>query len=204
MILGGFALLASCEEYILEWNSYVSYKTSLTIGDTITWVTWDGESHTVQSIDGSGELNSPFFTGSLNNNATFSHTFNTAGIFKYYCSLHASMMMGEATVVDPNAPVDPPVAEPVAAPVAEVPIAPPQPTPVAAPISVEVPIASPIAAPVAQTPTDTVTPVDTPTQVVTPASTLPPTSNNNFQPNSGQILCGSALLAAVTTSVLLF
>jgi hypothetical protein len=32
LILGGFALLASCEEYILEWNSYVSYKTSLTIG----------------------------------------------------------------------------------------------------------------------------------------------------------------------------
>lgn len=35
-------------------------------------------------------------------NASFSHTFNKAGTFKYYCSLHASMMMGEVTVIDPN------------------------------------------------------------------------------------------------------
>ena len=39
-----------------------------------------------------------FDSGSLAQNATFSHTFNTAGTFPYYCRVHGAMMQGTIVV----------------------------------------------------------------------------------------------------------
>jgi plastocyanin len=63
-------------------------------GDTVKWV-WDGPNHTVtsgSSCISNGEFNS---TG-----PTFSHTFNTAGSFNYFCSTHCYNfgMAGQITV----------------------------------------------------------------------------------------------------------
>lgn len=52
-------------------------------GTTITWTNKDGTSHTVTG-NGWGSNN-------IGQNATFSHTFGTAGSFPYHCSIHSGM-----------------------------------------------------------------------------------------------------------------
>ncbi|MEK6917789.1 MAG: plastocyanin/azurin family copper-binding protein [Nanoarchaeota archaeon] len=51
----------------------------------------DSAPHTVTSDSGS-ELNS----GTISNGGVYSHTFNTAGTYKYHCAFHTSM---KATVI---------------------------------------------------------------------------------------------------------
>src|SRR6266446_2400615 len=73
---------------------------SITIqpGDTIQW-TWSSSVHS--STSGSpGSPNGIWDSGILNQGATFSHTFNTAGSFPYYCTPHGACcgMVGMVTV----------------------------------------------------------------------------------------------------------
>ena len=77
-------------------------------GDTIHWV-WDEDFplHSVTSLAGSSEV---FDSGVHGQGFTFDRTFNTPGIFKYYCVLHgtdngdgtAIGMWGTITVVSPS------------------------------------------------------------------------------------------------------
>ncbi len=60
-------------------------------GTTVTWKNLDGEVHTVVSVDGT------FRSEALDQNDTFSFTFNKPGIYKYACSIHP-MMMATITV----------------------------------------------------------------------------------------------------------
>lgn len=62
-------------------------------GGTVTWTQGDGMPHTVTAVDGS------FDSGRLAAGGEFSQTFDTAGTFAYYCTLHPSMR-GEVVVVD--------------------------------------------------------------------------------------------------------
>ena len=59
-------------------------------GSTVTWTNRDEEPHTVVANDGS------FHSPGLGSQATYSHTFPTAGKFEYVCSIHPFM---HATVV---------------------------------------------------------------------------------------------------------
>ena len=73
---------------------------SLTIrpGDTVQW-TWSASGHS--STSGSPGAPSGFWdSGVLNQGATFSHTFNAAGSFPYYCTPHGACcgMIGTVTV----------------------------------------------------------------------------------------------------------
>ena len=52
-------------------------------GGTITWSNKDTYQHTVTSGD--------FDSANLNQGQSFSHTFNEAGTFDYWCKNHASM-----------------------------------------------------------------------------------------------------------------
>lgn len=54
-------------------------------GVTVTWTNTDSNPHTVTAD------NNSFNSGTLNPNATFSHTFNTAGTFPYHCNFHSGM-----------------------------------------------------------------------------------------------------------------
>lgn len=56
------------------------------IGDSVTWTNMDSAPHTVTSDSGS-ELDSP----TLSKGEIYSHTFNSAGTYNYYCTLHPSM-----------------------------------------------------------------------------------------------------------------
>jgi len=58
------------------------------VGATVTWINKDTTlvSHTVTS-NVSGQFDSGFLTFGT----TFSHTFNTAGMYYYHCAPHTSM-----------------------------------------------------------------------------------------------------------------
>ncbi len=55
-------------------------------GTTVTWTNNDGVGHTVTSDDGD-ELDSPLF----GKNKTFSHKFDTPGVYAYHCRPHPNM-----------------------------------------------------------------------------------------------------------------
>jgi plastocyanin len=58
---------------------------SVKAGTQVTWTNTSNTAHTVTANDGS------FDSGTVNPNATFSHTFASAGTFAYHCSIHSSM-----------------------------------------------------------------------------------------------------------------
>lgn len=58
---------------------------TISAGTTITWTNKDGIPHTVTSTTG------VFNSGSIAANGTYSHTFNIAGAYPYYCTIHPSM-----------------------------------------------------------------------------------------------------------------
>ena len=64
-------------------------------GTKVTWTNKDGTTHHVASgVPGSPDGK---FDGGVAGGATFSFTFNDAGTFKYFCSIHTTML-GTITV----------------------------------------------------------------------------------------------------------
>jgi plastocyanin len=66
----------------------------ITTGTTVTWTNKDAAPHTTSS------LTAVWNSGTLNQNQTFSFTFNSTGVFPYRCNIHTSMT-ASITVVDP-------------------------------------------------------------------------------------------------------
>ena len=58
---------------------------NVALGTTVIWTNNDSTTHTVTSDTG------VFNSGGMGQNATFSYTFNTAGTYTYYCSVHTYM-----------------------------------------------------------------------------------------------------------------
>jgi plastocyanin len=58
---------------------------SVKVGDKVTWTNADSAAHTVTFDDGSAD------SKNLAQNATFDHTFSTAGTFAYHCTIHSNM-----------------------------------------------------------------------------------------------------------------
>jgi plastocyanin len=76
----------------------------VTVGQTVTWKNLDGVVHTVTSGFGG------WASETLQPNATFSHRFDQAGTFTYYCMLHPNMggvidVRGGTTPVAKTSPV---------------------------------------------------------------------------------------------------
>jgi plastocyanin len=66
-------------------------EVTVSVGDTVTWVNKDADSHAVQG----GPMSSPI----IPTNATFSHTFTEAGNVPYICPIH-TYMTGTVHVVN--------------------------------------------------------------------------------------------------------
>jgi plastocyanin len=64
-------------------------------GTTVTWTNQDSTAHTVTETDGQDGPKSQ----DLDNGQTYSFTYNTAGTFKYHCSIHSDMT-GTVTVTE--------------------------------------------------------------------------------------------------------
>jgi plastocyanin len=54
------------------------------VNNTVTWTNMDGVTHTVTADNGS-------FGSSIPAGTSFTHTFTTAGVFTYHCSIHTFM-----------------------------------------------------------------------------------------------------------------
>jgi plastocyanin len=61
----------------------------VTKGTTLTWSNKDGTTHHVTS--GTAPTGDGKFDGAVAGGASFSFTFNDAGTFKYFCSIHTTM-----------------------------------------------------------------------------------------------------------------
>jgi plastocyanin len=57
----------------------------INVGDTIKWTNGDTDSHAAVSIPGAPDQ----FTGVIAPNQSFSFTFKKAGVYSYYCNVHA-------------------------------------------------------------------------------------------------------------------
>jgi plastocyanin len=71
----------------VEIKNFAFNPATLTVkaGDKVTWKNSDSAAHTVTFDDGSADSND------IANNATFDHTFSTAGTFAYHCKIHTNM-----------------------------------------------------------------------------------------------------------------
>lgn len=77
-------------------DAFSSNPIHIKVGDTVTWTNRDVAPHTITSgtvgqPDGSFN-SSPDFNPIMAPQATFSHTFESAGEFQYYCQLHPNML----------------------------------------------------------------------------------------------------------------
>ena len=84
---------AHAEDHKLVIKDFMFTPMAITIpvGDTVIWDNEDGEPHTVVSLDGG------YRSKALDEKDSFSHTFTSAGTFKYVCSIHPRMT-GTVTV----------------------------------------------------------------------------------------------------------
>ena len=76
-----------CEE---ENKCYLPYQIVVEKGKEVTWINEDSAFHSVTS----GKYDAPidlFDSGHMDPYQTFSYTFDSTGIFDYYCTLHPWM-----------------------------------------------------------------------------------------------------------------
>ena len=79
-------------------KAYVPNPAEVKVGESVTWTNGDSQIHTVTSgTVGSADSGSVFDSSILSPKATFDHTFETAGEYDYYCTLHPQMF-GKITV----------------------------------------------------------------------------------------------------------
>ncbi len=98
------------------------------LGTTVVWTNLDGAAHTT-TAGASGVRTGEWDSGSIAQNSSFTHTFDQAGTFAYYCTIHRSMT---ATVIVIETPSPPGLATPGPQPTAT---PTPQPTATATPMS---------------------------------------------------------------------
>lgn len=75
--------------------AFVQANITVKKGTMVTWTNNDTTAHTVTETDSQDGPNSQ----DLNQGQTYSFTYNTAGTFKYHCSIHSSMT-GSVTVTE--------------------------------------------------------------------------------------------------------
>jgi plastocyanin len=72
-------------EVWIQGHAFNPDTITVAAGTTIKWTNKDVDSHTVTSDS------AIFESGTIGNNGTYSHQFNTVGSFPYHCSIHTEM-----------------------------------------------------------------------------------------------------------------
>jgi plastocyanin len=67
--------------------AYAPESVTVSVGTTITWTNHDSVDHTVTTSSGPESFDS----GNISPGDTFQYTFNTAGTYEYYCTIHPYM-----------------------------------------------------------------------------------------------------------------
>jgi plastocyanin len=82
---GGQAAAADGSHVVVDNFSYAPATATVPVGTTVTWTNRDDIPHNVVSPE--QKFRSPV----LDTDEKFSHTFDVAGTYKYYCSIHPRM-----------------------------------------------------------------------------------------------------------------
>lgn len=88
-------------------DSFSPPSISINLGQTVTWIyndLADSSVHTVTSGTIAGYVADGVFDSGMGDlldtlTETFTHTFNTAGTFEYFCAIHTAQMTGTVTVL---------------------------------------------------------------------------------------------------------
>ena len=72
-------------QVIVDNFSFMPSTLAVPVGATVTWTNHDDIPHNVVSTE------KKFASPVLDTDETFSHRFDVAGVFKYYCSIHPRM-----------------------------------------------------------------------------------------------------------------
>lgn len=88
------------DEVWIEGNSFNVSNLEVSAGTTVTWTNNSSVAHTVTSGNrDDSDAGSLFNSGSIPAGGTFSHTFEDAGSFEYFCEFHPAMS-AEVTVTE--------------------------------------------------------------------------------------------------------
>ena len=100
-ILAGFTM--SCKkqeqespgenEIFIEYKTYRPTQRAIAKGTTITFINKDNANHTATSTS------KVFDSGAIKSGESFSHTFNDAGVFYFYCNYHSSSSQEQGAIV---------------------------------------------------------------------------------------------------------
>ena len=72
--------------------------TTIHVGDTVQWVWVNGFHSTTSGTCAGGCTPDGIWNSGAGSGMTFSHTFNQAGTFPYYCLVHQALMQGTVVV----------------------------------------------------------------------------------------------------------
>ena len=96
------ALNSSVPGCELTESCYLPYEEKLSVGDLVLWNNIDSAAHTVSSGNPREGKSNHFDSGIIAPGDTFSHKFDTAGSYAYYCELHPWMVglisIGDSTI----------------------------------------------------------------------------------------------------------
>jgi plastocyanin len=82
---GALAAAADGKHVMVDNFSFAPATLAVAVGTTVTWTNHDDIPHNVVSPE--QKFKSPV----LDTDEMFSHTFDVAGVYKYYCSIHPRM-----------------------------------------------------------------------------------------------------------------
>ena len=95
---------AGPNEVFMRAIAFDPMEITIQVDESVTWTNQDIVSHTATSGNpGDDDLGSIFRSALLLQGDTFTHTFNEAGEFVYFCETHPVMMRDAKVIVEPGA-----------------------------------------------------------------------------------------------------
>ncbi len=91
-------------EVFMRAIAFDPMEITIQVGESVTWTNQDIVPHTATSGNpGDDDLGSVFQSANLFQGGTFTHTFDEAGEFVYFCEVHPGMMRDAKVIVEPGA-----------------------------------------------------------------------------------------------------
>lgn len=91
LLLSSAPAWADDQQIGIKDHIFIPSDVTVAAGTKVTWINHDADPHTVV------EENNKFHSSALDTNDNYSYTFMTPGTYKYFCTLHPTML-GSVTV----------------------------------------------------------------------------------------------------------
>ena len=108
LVAGGVAIKGcggggdpGANEVFMQSIAFNPMEITIQAGESVTWTNQDIVPHTATSGNpGDDDLDSIFRSAVLSQGGTFTHTFEDAGEFVYFCEVHPGMMRDAKVIVE--------------------------------------------------------------------------------------------------------